>query len=144
MTLTISYNRKSTDKVVLNLILGLFISSKIESSPSFYSDIFSIWKYLLSSSHVGCSGLKDHIQMGHIHQKRKELSILWVSFINRDISWKYYWECLWSYWPELGNIVMHKKLYIMNYMCAMFCNRTPLFLSRRNLVCPQKLNLKSN
>lgn len=71
MTLSISYNRKSTDRAVLELILGLLISSKTERSPSFHSVIFSIQRYLLAWAHVGCSGFRAPGQMGPRPLKKK-------------------------------------------------------------------------
>lgn len=119
MILSISYNRKSTDRADLELILSLLISSKTERSPSFHSVIFSMQRYLLAWAHVGCSSFRAPGQMGPCPLKKKELSILWIIFIKRDnISWQYCCGYLWSYWPESGNSHAKKPLYIVSlYVC---------------------------
>lgn len=147
MILSISYNRKSTDRADLELILSLLISSKTERSPSFHSVIFSMQRYLLAWAHVGCSSFRAPGQMGPCPLKKKELSILWIIFIKRDnISWQYCCGYVWSYWPESGNSHAKKPLYIVSlYVCRHYVLQVHTFSSRKGkLWCPQKFNLKKN
>lgn len=66
-----------------------------------------------------------------------------------NISWKYYCRGLRSYWPELGNIVIHKKYkmhivkpYVWKHYCSVSAHLISQ-LEKRKSWCPQKLNFKN-